>query len=223
VTLIQAVPTRYAGCHFRSRLEARWAVFFDALGIRWEYEPEGYELPNGEWYLPDFWLPAIEVWLEVKGDFRVGWAKWRLFHEAINEPERADDWGWFVRYVEVDTVDLGNRIIPLAEPDRGLTHIATPRTFLIGQVPWPDETFMDHGIMLGPGSPHSGWAWCRCRSCGEIDIAHVAFESFMHCGAQSAERSGPQAHRIDALAPEILAAYAAARSARFEHGESGPT
>ena len=65
-TSIKAIETRYAGCHFRSRLEARWAVFFDALGIRWEYEPQGFELPTWR-YLPDFWLPQSEVWIEVKG------------------------------------------------------------------------------------------------------------------------------------------------------------
>lgn len=48
-----AIETEYAGYFFRSRLEARWAVFFDQLGIRWEYEPEGYETPFGR-YLPDF-------------------------------------------------------------------------------------------------------------------------------------------------------------------------
>ena len=37
---IIALPTKYAGIQFRSRLEARWAVFFDALKIKWEYEPE---------------------------------------------------------------------------------------------------------------------------------------------------------------------------------------
>lgn len=63
---IKAIETRYGGCRFRSRTEARWAVFFDALGIAWEYEREGYELPSGR-YLPDFWLPNFESWFEVKG------------------------------------------------------------------------------------------------------------------------------------------------------------
>jgi hypothetical protein len=64
---LKVIETRYAGCHFRSRTEARWAVFFDAMGIKWEYEKEGYELPSG-WYLPDFWLPELNwlAWLEVK-------------------------------------------------------------------------------------------------------------------------------------------------------------
>lgn len=63
---ITAIPTRYAGCHFRSRLEARWAVFFDHLDISWQYEPQGY-LVNGKPYLPDFYLPKADLWVEVKG------------------------------------------------------------------------------------------------------------------------------------------------------------
>lgn len=51
---IKAIETEYNGYKFRSRLEARWAVFFDALGLDYEYEPEGFELENGIKYLPDF-------------------------------------------------------------------------------------------------------------------------------------------------------------------------
>lgn len=51
---MKAIETIYKGYRFRSRLEARWAVFFDALGYEWEYEPEGYEMSGGERYLPDF-------------------------------------------------------------------------------------------------------------------------------------------------------------------------
>ena len=108
------IPTMYKGIKFRSRLEARWAVFFDTLGIEWEYEPQGYEIgcsytpmpgdmiytfsdgstgdtwhkklkesegltvvsekpatgdESLEWYLPDFWLPELKIWVEVKGVF----------------------------------------------------------------------------------------------------------------------------------------------------------
>ena len=42
--MIDAIETLYAGCRFRSRLEARWAVAFNALGIEWMYEPQGYEI-----------------------------------------------------------------------------------------------------------------------------------------------------------------------------------
>jgi len=63
---IKAIETSYNGYRFRSRTEARWAVFFDAAGIKYEYEKEGFELPSGR-YLPDFWLPTLDAWFEVKG------------------------------------------------------------------------------------------------------------------------------------------------------------
>jgi hypothetical protein len=106
--MIKAIETQYKGYRFRSRLEARWAVFFDALDIKWEYEKEGYALKpykfsESAWmnnyreqmkgadndllstvkeltrkfkeissqtifYLPDFWLPEIQSFAEVKPD-----------------------------------------------------------------------------------------------------------------------------------------------------------
>lgn len=62
---LQAIETIYQGYRFRSRLEARWAVFFDALGVPYQYEVEGFDL-DGTWYLPDFWLPKHRAWVEIK-------------------------------------------------------------------------------------------------------------------------------------------------------------
>ena len=42
--MIKPIETVYNGYRFRSRLEARWAVFFDQLGIKNEYEKEGFDL-----------------------------------------------------------------------------------------------------------------------------------------------------------------------------------
>ena len=71
---IKAIETVYNGYRFRSRLEARWAVFFDAVGVQWKYEPEGFERapvcgPDSEVirYLPDFHLPQTNTWVEIKG------------------------------------------------------------------------------------------------------------------------------------------------------------
>lgn len=75
---IKPIPTHYKGYEFRSRLEARWAVFFEYLRCRWSYETEGFILPSGRYYLPDFKVmchglrgefhknPFI-LWIEVKG------------------------------------------------------------------------------------------------------------------------------------------------------------
>jgi hypothetical protein len=66
VHMVKAIDTRYAGCRFRSRLEARWAVFFDHHDIGWKYEYQGFEV-DGRAYLPDFLLDC-GTWVEVKGD-----------------------------------------------------------------------------------------------------------------------------------------------------------
>lgn len=64
---IKAIETEYNGYRFRSRLEARWAIFFDALDVKYQYEPEGFELSDGTYYLPDFYLPDLHLFVEVKG------------------------------------------------------------------------------------------------------------------------------------------------------------
>lgn len=67
--MTQAIQTRWRGYHFRSRTEARWAVFFTALGLRWDYERERYDLPSGS-YLPDFYVYTKRggLWAEIKGE-----------------------------------------------------------------------------------------------------------------------------------------------------------
>jgi hypothetical protein len=75
---LKPIETYYNGYRFRSRLEARWAVFFDALGVKYEYEPEGFFLPSGKMYLPDFRVKCygkrgeihktpFDLYIEVKG------------------------------------------------------------------------------------------------------------------------------------------------------------
>lgn len=64
---MKIIETNFDGHRFRSRTEARWAVFFKAAGIAYEYEKEGVVL-DGDPYLPDFWLPDMKLWMEVKGD-----------------------------------------------------------------------------------------------------------------------------------------------------------
>lgn len=61
-----AKPTFHNGIRYRSRTEARWAVFFDALGVAHKYELETIRLSTGESYLPDFWIEDFSVWFEVK-------------------------------------------------------------------------------------------------------------------------------------------------------------
>ena len=66
--VIQAIPTSYRGYRFRSRLEARWAVFYDLIGVQWSYEADPISV-GGEPYLPDFIITTgsgVPVYHEVK-------------------------------------------------------------------------------------------------------------------------------------------------------------
>jgi hypothetical protein len=60
------IETFYNGYRFRSRTEARWAAFFDSAGLQFEYEKEGFVWDDGTKYLPDFWLPSLNLWIEIK-------------------------------------------------------------------------------------------------------------------------------------------------------------
>lgn len=64
---MKAINTVYRNIRFRSRNEAKWAVFMDHFCVPFEYEPEGFQL-NGLRYLPDFYLTDQKIWAEVKFD-----------------------------------------------------------------------------------------------------------------------------------------------------------
>lgn len=194
---IAAIPTRYAGCHFRSRLEARWAVFFDCLGITWEYEPQGFE---ATWrldpclhgaplrYLPDFWLPDLRTFVEVKGSLTDTEA-WRFLNAAAS-----------------------------ISANRGGGCGDGPIVVALGPIPRPGDPYVPAQLHLHKGDmimsswladPHRGTTIANdsgmrpCRSFVEQLLNGV-----------------PDAHGTGA---KIVAAYAGARSARFEHGQSGAT
>ncbi len=67
--MVAAIETSYDGCRFRSRLEARWAVFLNEAQIEWKYEPRWiHDRVAGvrmNW-LPDFQLDDGRF-AEVKG------------------------------------------------------------------------------------------------------------------------------------------------------------
>ena len=80
---LHAIPTEYAQTKFRSRLEARWARFFDLVGWRWEYEP--FDLAGS---IPDFALIGVDqtALVEVKPVASLGDS---IAKEAREKAERA--------------------------------------------------------------------------------------------------------------------------------------
>lgn len=181
---MKPIETHYAGCRFRSRLEARYAVFFQYLGIRWEYEPQGFKV-NGRAYLPDFLLPDTRTWIEVKGS-----------EDAL----------------DYDLMEAFALALPRGE-----------RVVLLGPIPDPGE----------PGG--WDWGWQSLHSAYVDEDERVVFGEWVGFGAgeptvlrdTSAStpfdggREGWLTPTQNTVGPDASTAYAAARSARFEHGESG--
>lgn len=56
------IPTTHADTNFRSRLEARWAAFFDLVGWSWVYEPF-----DADGYIPDFLITGPAPFLVEVG------------------------------------------------------------------------------------------------------------------------------------------------------------
>lgn len=200
------IETAYRGCRFRSRLEARHAVFLDTLGVPWSYEIEGFEL-GGIRYLPDFWLPEQGCWVEVKP-----------CAPSAGEREKA------------------GRLAAATGCPVYVVHgeIAVP----------PEHDFAEGAWRFDPeGGMDNGQLWCECPDCGRLGIRfegradrlpckqcyfralqargdagilgiHVCSESCGGCPRHGANADKGRNFRTDRL----IAAYEAARSARFEFG-----
>lgn len=61
-----SLSTVYKNQTYRSQTEARWAIFFEVIGISFSYEPEQFTLSNGSLYTPDFYLLDFSAYFEVK-------------------------------------------------------------------------------------------------------------------------------------------------------------
>lgn len=103
---IKPIETQYKGYLFRSRLEARWAVFFDAIGLEWEYEPEGIVLSDGTKYLPDFFLQEFHCYFEVKRKSIKGTPEEKKAIEKISNGQYSDSWAGIICFGDPMDDDL---------------------------------------------------------------------------------------------------------------------
>lgn len=218
-TTIQAIETHYNGYRFRSRLEARWAVFFDAFGVKYLYEYEGYSLPPYEWswggerpadvsdeeeaklradaatelfYLPDFWLPERQFFVEVKG---------RMSSQDLDKAMR-----------------LGNhkaRFVIIAQDFDEKAEVIIPRD---RQRNLADMRWLSFGECPLCGS--LGWVdGCPCDSCVSGPYHYFTCTTCMH-DKGLANIKIKKAKSDPTKTPRMVRALDAARSARFEHGET---
>lgn len=193
----QPIQTRYAGCHFRSRLEARYAVLFDTLGIRWHYELEGFHVGRRQ-YLPDFLLVDSGTWVEVKG------GEDGLDHDLMLEAA-----------------------LRLPEAGAGF-----PTLLLLGPIPEPKDDrcnwcwigFTPSGEGL-EGERYSLDAYWSLTPAGfpghPVRLADTSGATPVSFGLEGWLEPGSDMNTTASESAKQLEAYRAARSARFEHGESG--
>lgn len=220
---IKAIPTRYRGYHFRSRLEARWAVFLDSLGVRWEYEPEGYELPYGGRYLPDFWLPDGAVFLEIKPA--------NLSYDANEEAESKAE-GLAVSQqttVFIASGAPGDALITWFAYDRRRSHLPLGNPFVAFDIDegtglltvWdaPHEPNYEDPIIDAWGRTHVFTSYSGGFFASTYLVCHPGHEALeVRRKREVAGVTGP--HDLP-LSDRARKAVADARSARFEFGESG--
>lgn len=204
---IKPIETIYNGYRFRSRLEARWAVFFDAMGIKYEYEHEGYEIKFEDApirYLPDFWLPEWGLHAEVKGcdcrgkipkddAFKMSWmidyngpcANGIILLGEIPDPKGASGIGYAVWRWDGEGLEYG----------------------YMDELPWSDHFYkIDNQC-----APH----WFDKND--DIELTYSFFDRY------------PDNYESSNVAPEdsydfdVARALLKARQARFEHGETPTT
>ena len=218
---MNAIETVYKGFRFRSRLEARWAVFFDALKIRWQYEPQGFEkVLNTEEgdevirYLPDFYLPTQKIWVEVKG---------------CMDEKHADKLGRFLDFE-----------CPLPYFIGSAKNSYSGGLLILGDIPNDINGIHLHRFITHSKGLNAGWACFHpffgvekvTVSC-EFSLSTVLFgldnEDFYFDGYCPRSANLP----IKAFTPKVISAvtpwnypslkdaYNAARQARFEHGQVG--
>ena len=194
--LKKPIQTAYKGYRFRSRLEARWAVFFDACGVDWEYEPEGYDLGDGLLYLPDFLLHGVEgraqgdLYVEVKGIMTETDAEKIIRFSGVRD--NPDDLTVPTPILVVNCIPDGDTIADIERYCQRWGYDGFPG-FGHGPFPYNFGTIDGDGFVAHPGINKNGH-----------------FELFGDDSSYTSER--------DAAA--TLRAFRMARQARFEFGET---
>lgn len=192
---IKAIETYYNGYRFRSRAEARWAVLLDSLRCLYIPEPEGVLLSDGTWYLPDFYLPESDSFLEVKGildDIDL-----HKIQQLIKDSGKAVNIGYSdMTFQACDNYTGwgdGHDNFELTCDDSWICRCRTcGKVFFMGS-----------------------FASYKCQCCGEYDGDHH-FKILLDCYA---EKDGTRHLSKCADGTSGFSALNKARQARFEHGE----
>lgn len=202
---IKAIETWHNGRLYRSRLEARWAVFLEVLREPFEYETEGFELqpvpqkdediltdPSCLWidqplfYVPDFWLPKANQWVEIKPSN----GKWGYDDLALEKVRRIEYQTGYQAVVLCGTPGLSN-----------------------GDIWDPYQGYV---------SGDCAYIWCECFWCGAIGLQYEGRTDRMACkestdGRKTGCKRSPHGDKgRNAVTPRLLQAFHIASTHRFD-------
>lgn len=139
------IATRYGGIQYRSRLEAKWAAFFDSIGWWHTYEPF-----DADGYIPDFMIQGdAPLLVEIK--------------PAVTHRDFTDMssylWGRINGYWNHDVLILG--LTPL--PALGSQDNWNSSAGLLGEhIQMDDSSDWDVGVAR----------WFRCDKCDLVGVHH---------------------------------------------------
>jgi hypothetical protein len=198
---IRAIETIYRSYRFRSRLEARWAVFFDAAGIGFQYEAEGFNL-DGTYYLPDFWLPRNKCFVEIK--------------PKLPRQERSSQ----LKALQPLLARLAKQTDQSVFLLEGSPCPEDPSDCLLRSA--PEEIPSVTG--LAPGKGVCSARLFECAHCGQVAFRMMPrgpYEMWCECRGGPGKPFDDERYSFFELSPRIREAMRRARQARFEHGEVG--
>lgn len=232
---IKAIETVYKGYRFRSRLEARWAVSFDVMGLSYRYEPEGFAL--GPDLNPSYYEDAVsnldlldegrrQDLLELKNELEktvfylpdfylpnLGLKGTFVEVKGVLSKEDEIKIKRFANLKEYDLIILEDipfvdfRYVDVVEnnPVNGL------KTYYTNELVYGDEAY-------GRTSWDYNHCFCECPVCGKIGFEYEGRANRINCKCQ--EHAGWLDKLRNNATPKIAEAFEKARQARFEHGES---
>lgn len=186
-SLIKSIPTWYNGIKYRSKLEAKWAVFFTSLKLPFEYEKQGFII-GGECYLPDFYFPTLKKWLEIK-------------------PPQYED-GYLVCPQDHPMLQLYNGEFP--QLPNGTFNLIVGQPIFSGD----ESTLQGDWEKLGYTGfiqADNYYSWCQCPECGNIGFEFESrVERIKHkIGCTNRDK-------YSKITPQLIIAYQKAMSERFQ-------
>lgn len=169
-------------------------MFFDTLGLDWEYEPEGFDLGAGVYYLPDFILHGV-ITRYAQGD-----EKHDLYVEVKGQPNAIDA-------IKISRFEKPIWVVGEIPSANYIASCKKQRDNYCKRVRAGELDFDEHCVFCPYDHGTIDGDCCFAFSLG-YDYGTLSFH-----GADCSYDYG-------AYYPEIEKAFDKARKARFEHGEN---